>query len=62
VDEPVGTHRGGTGEAQLDDLRRGEDLTEAAVGLVVDGVVVGRQEVEEFDGQPLLIGESRGTG
>ena len=30
---------------------------QATVGLVVDGVVVGRQEVEEFDGQPLLVGE-----
>ena len=59
VDEPVGAHGGGAGEAQLDDLGRGEDLAESAVGLVVDGVVVGRQEVEELDGQPLLVGEVR---
>ena len=50
-------HRVGAGEAQLDDLRRREDLAELAVDLVVDGVVVGREQVEELDGEPLLLGQ-----
>ena len=49
------THGIGTGESQLDDLRRREDLTELAIRLVINGVVVGREQVEEFHGQPLLL-------
>jgi len=41
VDEAVGAHGRGTGEAQLDDLGGREHLTQSAVGLVVDGVVIG---------------------
>ena len=48
-------HGVGAGEPQLDDLRRGEVLAQLAIGLVVDGVVVGREEVEEFHGKPLLL-------
>ena len=32
------------------------------VELVVDGMVVGREEVEELDGQPLLFGQLRAPG
>ena len=55
VQEAVQSHGVGTGEPQLHDLRRGEELAELAIGLVVDGVVVGREEVEELHGQPLLL-------
>jgi len=40
------THRVGTSEAKLDDLGGGEDLTESPVHVVVDRMVVGRQEIE----------------
>ena len=43
---------------ELDDLRRREDLAQLAVDLVVDGVVVGREQVEELDGQALLLGQA----
>ena len=62
VDEPVEAHGVGAGEAELDDLGGGEDLAELAVHLVVDGVVVGREQVEELDGQALLLGQLRTPG
>ena len=51
-------HGVGAGEAQLDDLGGREDLAQLAVDLVVDGVVVGREQVEELDGQSLLLGQA----
>ena len=48
VDEAVQAHGVGAGEAELDDLGGGEDLAELPVDLVVDGVVVGREQVEEL--------------
>ena len=51
-------HGVGAGEPELDDLRRRELLTHAPVDLVVDGAVVGREEVEERRGQALLVGQS----
>ena len=62
VDEAVQTHGVGAGEAELDDLGRGEDLAEFPVDVVVDGVVVGREQVEELDGQALLLGQLRASG
>ena len=59
VDEPVGAHGGGAGEAQLDDLGGGEDLPESTVDLIVDGVMIGGQQIQELDGQSLLGGEVR---
>ena len=57
VDEAVQAHGVRTGEPELDDLRRREVLAELPVELVVDGVVVGREQVEELHGQPLLLGQ-----
>src|SRR5262249_52626908 len=57
VDEPVASHHPGTGEPELDDLRGGEVLTQPLVELIVHGVVVGGEQVEEFDGHLLLSGE-----
>ena len=57
VDESMEAHRVGTGEAELDDLRRREDSAELAVDLVVDGMVVGREKIQELDRQALLLGQ-----
>jgi 3-oxoacyl-[acyl-carrier protein] reductase len=57
MDEAVQAHGAGTGKAQLDDLRGREVLAEPPVDLVIDGVVIGREEIEELDGQPLLLVE-----
>ncbi len=62
VDEAVQSHGVGAGESELDDLCRGEDLAQPPVELVVDGVVIGREEIEELHGQPLLVGQVRSTG
>ena len=61
VDEAMETHGAGAGEAELDDLRGGEDSSELPVDVVVDGMVVGREQVEELHGQPLLLGQLRAT-
>ena len=57
VDEAVQTDRLGAREAELDDLRGGEDLRELTVEVGVDRVVVGRQQVHEPHRHPLLLGE-----
>ena len=59
VDEAVQAHRVRAGEPELDDLGRREVLAQPPVDLVVDGVVIGRQQVEELDGQALLLVELR---
>ena len=59
VDETMEAHRVGTGEAELDDLSRSEDSAELAVDLVVDGVVVRREKIQELDRQALRIRQLR---
>jgi hypothetical protein len=57
VDEAMKSHGVGAGKSELDDLSRGEHFAKFPVEVVVDGMVVGREEIEEGHGQPLLFGE-----